>query len=138
MIRALVLTIAVTTATAAQARTTAGVVPLTTASTDEYQWIGPALAGALNMRMALQPELNALTGRQINAAMRQDNIEPPALKDAASAVRLGRLLGADVIFIGSYEARWPDVSVNFTAVDVKSGKLRSTHSVIGDLDALVD
>jgi tetratricopeptide (TPR) repeat protein len=122
----------------AQARTTVGVATLSTASSDEYQWVGAALAAALNMRIAMQPDLNALAARQVNASVRQDGFEGQNFADPAVASRLGKLLGADVLFIGSYEARWPEITITLGALDVKTGNVTSSSTVEGDLGALVE
>ncbi len=128
----------VSLASSALARTTVAVGPLASTSSDEYQWIGPALAAALNMRVALQPELNALTSRQVNSAIRQDNLEGKPVASPEVARKLGKLLGADLVVVGSYEARWPDLTVTLLVVDVPKGVVRNTHVLQGDLDGLVD
>jgi tetratricopeptide (TPR) repeat protein len=137
MPRALALALLFVTSSAF-ARTTVGVVALTTTSSEEYQWIGPALASALNMRVALQPELNALTTRQINAAVRQDDFEGRTLAEPKTAQRLGKLLGADLLLVGSYEARWPSIKITLTPLGIAKGEARQSYVIEGDLDALVE
>jgi tetratricopeptide (TPR) repeat protein len=103
-------------------RTTVAVAPLVTASSIEYQWIGKALASALTTRVALQPELNCITLRQLQAAMRSDNLDPTHLSDPTVAQKLGKLVGADVIVVGSYAAAWPDLQISLKAYDPWAGK----------------
>lgn len=95
----------------ASARTTVAVAPFSTAASQEYHWLGAALAEALTLRVHRQPELNVLTQRQINAAMRHDNLTPQDLTQEAAAQRLGQQLGAHVLITGSYEAVWPDLTL---------------------------
>ncbi len=130
--------VALLTAGSATARKTVAIAPLSTTSSTEYQWIGPAIAGALSLRVHKQPELNALTQRQVNSAMRQDNIEPAALANDDVAIRLGRQLGADVILVGTYTAAWPDISIVLKAVDPQAKKVLNTTTIDGGLDELLE
>lgn len=122
----------------AATRTSVAVAPFATASADEYHWIGTAMAIALAMRIHQQHELNGLAVRQVKAAMRHDNLDKSAVATTAGATKLGRLLGADLILVGSYEARWPDIEFALQVVAPKEKKLRRTHTVRGALDRLVD
>jgi len=123
---------------AAQARNTVAIAPLASSAGSEYQWIGPAIADALSLRVHQQSELNALTLRQVNAAMRHDNLTPDRLNDIDTAVRLGRQLGADIILIGSFSATWPDVEMIIKVIDPQKKKLVDTHILAGGLDNLID
>lgn len=116
-----------------------GVAPFTSTSTSEYQWIGPAIAGALALRIHQQDELGALTLRQINAAMRHDRLRRGDLVDPDKAVQLGRQLGADVLVTGTYEARWPDIDIHLTILSPqqKRKKILSKQQLSGGLDDLL-
>ncbi len=120
----------------AAGRTTIAVAPFTSGSSDEYQWIGLALARALVARVAHQPELNAVTLRQLNAAVRQDSLAAEDLGKEAVAVKLGRLLGAGLLVTGSFEARWPDIRVQMKVLEPASGKVKNTYMLDGGLDEL--
>ncbi len=120
------------------ARSTIALAPLTSTSGPEYQWIGPALAGALALRVHQQPELNVLTLRQVNAAMRHDNMTADSLIELGSAVALGRQLGADLLVTGTYRAAWPDIEFIVKIFDPQKKKLVNTHIISGGLDDLLD
>jgi tetratricopeptide (TPR) repeat protein len=92
-------------------RVTVAVAPLTTAADPEHQWIGSAIATALVTRVSLEPALNTVTVRQLNAAERSDNIDPAAVSQPAVAHKLGRLLGADLLVTGSYTVRGNELEV---------------------------
>jgi len=122
----------------ATARTTIAIVPLVTVSSEEYQWIGAALANALAMRVAMQPELNGVTVRQLDAAIRQDNLEGEPLTDDAMASKLGKLVGADLIVVGTYAASWPSIELRVKAIAPSTGKVKDATALDGELDALID
>ncbi len=121
---------------AAQTRTTVAVAPLGSDSGPEYQWIGLAMANALAFRLQQIPELNGLTVRQVNAAMRHDRIAPSALLHQEPAFAVGRLLGADLLITGTFDAAWPNIEVVLNVWEPGHGKLRNTHIIQGTLDNL--
>lgn len=120
------------------ARTTVAVAPLSTTSSQEYQWIGGAIADALSLRIHRQDDLNAVTLRQVNAAMRQGNIEVQALTDAKVAYRLGLEVGADLLVTGTYAAAWPDIDVVLVVLDPRQKKVVSNQSFTADLDKITE
>jgi tetratricopeptide (TPR) repeat protein len=134
----LVLVCSAVAATPALARTTVAVAPLGTTSGQEYQWIGPALADALSLRIHRQDDLNAVTVRQVNAAMRQGNFDVMSLADEKVACRLGLEVGADLFVTGTYTAAWPDIEVMLVIVDPRLKKVVSTQTFTADLDQIAD
>jgi len=119
-------------------RMTIAVAPFTTTATSEYEWIGPAVAQALSTRVLGHPKLNGTTLRQVEAALRDDNIEPASVSDPENAIRLGHQLGADLVVVGTYSAQWPDIQFLVKVIDLASGKAKVTQTVGGDLETLVD
>jgi tetratricopeptide (TPR) repeat protein len=119
-------------------RKTVAIAPWSTASAAEYQWLGPAMASALSLRVHQQPELNGVTLRQVNAAMLQDNLKLEDLARDDAAVRLGRQLGADLILVGSYEARWPDIRLSLRTIDPQTKRVLNKTQLDGSLDDLFD
>jgi tetratricopeptide (TPR) repeat protein len=122
----------------ALARPTVAIAPLSSTSSPEYQWIGAALAGALSLRVHDEAELNGMTLRQVNSAMRHDNIAPSSLSQDDIAARLGKQLGVDLIVVGTFAATWPDIEIMVDVVDPWSGKAISNHIISGDLDQLIE
>ncbi len=127
-----------TPAHAAEAKVVAGVAPLSSSSGHEYQWIGPALASALGMRIHKHHALGALSLRQINAAMRLDRLSAEELLAPEKAKRLGQQLGANILVTGSYEATWPDIRVRITIVNPQRRNkfVMARHEIKGDLNNL--
>lgn len=115
---------------------TVAVAPFTTTSAAEYQWIGPALAQALALRLHRQPELNAISIRQVRAAMRNDALAPDDLLQPEVSKKLARQLGADVLVVGQYVAAWPELELKIRVVDAKGQN--TMHSVQRGLDELFD
>jgi tetratricopeptide (TPR) repeat protein len=135
----LVLSVALVASPAlAAGHTTVAVAPLVSGAPAEHQWIGSAMAAALVTRVALQPELNAVTVRQLTAAMRDDNLDPATVTRPAVAEKVGRLVGADVILVGSYEPRGVDLELSLTVYHPFAKVPPHSWTVKGKLEALVD
>ncbi len=126
------------TPTAHAARTTVAIAPLATSSGQEYQWIGVAIADALSLRVHRQDDLNAVSLRQVNAAMRQGNIAVQDVTTQAIALRLGMEVGADLLLTGSYTAAWPDIEVQLVTYDPKHKKVLNTQSFSADLGEITE
>ena len=94
---------------AGAARTTIAVAPFTTASSEEYWFIGYALADTIEARLSRENSFNTLTMKQWNAVLRDRDLPPGAIGSDADKLRVGKLLGARYLVTGSYQARWPEV-----------------------------
>jgi tetratricopeptide (TPR) repeat protein/TolB-like protein len=138
MLHTCFLALSLLSAAAPASRLTIAVAPFTTASTSEYEWVGPALAQALSLRVLLQPRLNSITLRQVESVLRDENIDPNNVVEPAYSSQLGRQLGADVVVMGTFVAAWPDVEVLVKVLDAASGKVKVTQSINGDLCMLID
>ena len=125
-------------ASPALGRTTVAVAPFSTTSSQEYQWIGSAIADALSLRIHRQDDINAVTVRQVNAAMRQGNIDVASLGDEKVAFRLGLEVGSDLFVTGTYTAAWPDIDVMLVILDPRQKKVVSTQTFTADLDKITE
>ncbi len=115
-------------------RTTVGVVPFVTASSNEYRWIGAGIAHGLTTQFLEIKEINTLTARQLAAAVRNDNLKTEDLNDEKVVDHLAVQTGADYCVIGSYTAEWPSVTVIARIYDVKNKKMQQNIVATGNLE----
>ncbi|MBN2359890.1 MAG: tetratricopeptide repeat protein [Deltaproteobacteria bacterium] len=118
------------------ARTTVAVAPFTTSSTEEYWWLGFALADAMEARLARSPTVNTLTVKQWSAVLRDRDLPPVAGAGDIELTRIGKLLGARFVVSASYLARWPDLKVMLRVIDTTTGKSALDHTAQGFTDRL--
>jgi len=85
----------------AMPRLTIAVAPFATESASEYTWVGPAIAQSVSARILHVPTLNGTSLRQVEAVIREENIDTAKLTDPANAVHLGKQMGANLIMVGS-------------------------------------
>jgi len=122
----------------AKARTTIAVAPFSTASSEEYWFIGYALADTIESRLARENTFNTLTLKQWNAVLRDRDLPPGAIGSDADKLRVGKLLGARYLVTGSYQARWPEVTVLMRVFDTMSGKVAFSAEGRGKLERLME
>ncbi|MFH1809043.1 MAG: tetratricopeptide repeat protein [Pseudomonadota bacterium] len=107
----------------APARITVAVAPFATASTEEYWWMGFALADVLEERLGQVPTVNTLSIKQWNAVLRERDLPPGPLSSDDEILRSGKLLGARYVVTGSYQAKWPDMRVLMRVLDTQNGQV---------------
>ncbi|MEW5854218.1 MAG: tetratricopeptide repeat protein, partial [Myxococcota bacterium] len=97
------------------------VAPFTSASPDEYQWLGLGLAELILARLARSPDVHALSIRQWGAVLRERDQALTAVDTDQAALAVGRSLGARFVVLGTFSARWPDVKASVRVLDAVSG-----------------
>ncbi len=118
-------------------RSTVAVAPFSTGSSDEYWFIGFALADVIEERLGRAKNINTLSIKQWNAVLRERDLPPGALSSDAEILRTGKLLGARYVVSGSYQAKWPDLRVLMRVLDTRTGKVALSTDAKGHLERLL-
>ncbi len=100
-------------------------------------WLGDALAHALAGRLWHADSINALSARQLKAAMRSANVAPAALTDAKVAGQLARELGADLIVASKLDAPKTGALQLALTVFTREGRVDKRATVFGKPTALL-
>lgn len=116
------------------ARTTVAVTPFSTASNEEYWFLGFALADTIASRLASSPKINTLTLKQWNAVLRDRDLPPGSPTADTDIVQIGKLLGARYIVSGSYQAKWPELKVLMRVFDTTTGALALEANATGKIE----
>lgn len=117
-----------------EARRTIAVVPFVSSANAEYRWVGAGVAHALVSQLLEVKELNTLTVRQLNAAVRNDNLNPDELNDDKNIDHLAVQTGADYCVIGSYTAEWPEVTIIARLYNASTKKTEKSYFASGTLE----
>lgn len=107
-------------------RTTVAVAPMVTSSSQEYRWMGLGLAHALVSQLLELKDVNTLTVRQLNSAIRHDNLKADELNDDKVIQHLSTQTGADYFVGGNITAEWPTLSIIARVYSVKDKKMVKT------------
>ncbi len=106
------------------------VMPLKNLKPDpETDWIGQGAAEALSTRLVSVPGLRTIERLQIEKVREEQNFQNTDLADPATAVAIGKLLGAERIVVGSFVKAGPNILFNVRVVDVATGEVLSTGSL---------
>lgn len=107
-----------------------------TTDNKEYAWLSKGLADMLITDMAGVPELTVVEREDLQKIVKEQERSLTDLFDEQSAVRIGMLLAAKQIVIGSFIIQAPTLRVDVKIVDVESGKVQKAVQNSGDLKLL--
>lgn len=107
--------------------------------------IGQEIAETLITDLAKSNRLNLVERAQLGQALRELRLQTTGLIEPAQAKRVGKLIGADAIVVGSFYTRDGQIVINARVVDVRTGqvmkgqaenvqgRLSNLYSLLGDL-----
>lgn len=96
--------------------------PFLSSSAEEHRWLSLGLAEMLVSRLSRSDAVHVLSIRQWGAVLRERDLAVAPLDSDEDQRTVGRSLGARHVITGSYQARWPDLTVQVRLLDVASGK----------------
>lgn len=129
----------VSTGAAAQPIATIAVLPFENLKKDaQYDWLGIGAADTLTTKLAAVDALIVVERSQIQKVLQEQDFHKLDVTDPASVVRVGKLLAAQRIVIGTYATQSEQVLFNVRVVDVESSEVLSTASLTGRLDRIFD
>ncbi|PIQ28308.1 hypothetical protein COW36_04260 [bacterium (Candidatus Blackallbacteria) CG17_big_fil_post_rev_8_21_14_2_50_48_46] len=115
------------------------VLPFRNLSTGETQeWLGESFAESLTTVLSQRPQLALIERSQLNQILREQGFGQSALADEKQAPRLGRMLGARKILVGSYQKEGERLLVQARVVDAETGQIEAGQAVRveGSLDQI--
>ncbi len=107
--------------------------------------IGQEIAETLITDLAKSDRLNLVERAQLGQALRELRLQTTGLIEPAQAKRVGKLIGADAIVVGSFYTRDGQIVINVRVVNVRTGqvmkgqaenvqgRLSNLYSLLGDL-----
>jgi len=107
--------------------------------------IGQEIAETLGTDLAKSDRITLVERAQLGQALRELRLQSTGLTEPAQAKRVGKLIGADAIIVGSFYVRANQIVINARVVDVRTGKvmkgraeniqgkLSDLYTLLGDL-----
>ena len=129
------------TETRAQAATSLRVVVLpfqNLTGKSEDQWLGESFAESLTMGLLKVEALQVIERAQISQILREQQFGQTGLVDEGTAPRLGKLVGAEVVILGSYQKVGEQIQANVRFVHLETGQVNKKWAtqVEGSLNQL--
>lgn len=107
--------------------------------------IGQEIAETLGTDLAKSDRITLVERSQLGQALRELRLQHAGLTEPSQAKRVGKLIGADAIIVGSFYVRANQIVINARVVDVRTGKvmagraenvqgrLSDLYNLLGDL-----
>ncbi len=125
--------------TATQPPRTIAVLPFKNLKADKQtDWVGEGAAETLTTKLAGVPALVVVERNQIKEVLKEQDFQNTDMTNPASAVKVGQVLGAERIVIGTFASDGGTVMFNVRVADVQSGVVLNTASVTGKSTEIFD
>jgi len=100
--------------------------------------IGQEIAETLGTDLAKSERITLVERAQLGKALRELRLQNTGLTEPAQARKVGKLVGADAIIVGSFYVRGNQIVINARVVDVRTGKVMAgrAENVQGKLSDL--
>jgi TolB-like protein len=100
--------------------------------------IGQEIAETLGTDLAKSERITLVERSQLGQALRELRLQNTGLTEPAQARKVGKLVGADAIIVGSFYVRGNQIVINARVVDVRTGKVMAgrAENVQGKLSDL--
>jgi TolB-like protein len=99
--------------------------------------LGKAVAEIIRTELVSTQDYRVVERAQINRALSEQTLQKSGIIDNESAVQLGKIIGADLIVIGSVVKIGTAYTINSRMIDVKTGEAKLGKNITGnDLNLL--
>lgn len=116
---------------------TVGVLPFENNSLidrDTYAPLGKGLGAMISTRLSSVPSLAVVERVQLESALREIALGQTGIIDEASAPRVGEMVGADMLLLGSFMVNAGRLRIDVRLVEVETGKVVKAEQVEGGVD----
>ena len=104
----------------------------------DTDWIGAGAAETLTTKLCGVPGLVAVERSQIRKIIDEQDFQQSDLSGPSSAVKVGRLVGAERVVMGSFAAEGDGLLFNARVVDVKTATVLNAASATGRREEVFD
>jgi TolB-like protein len=104
----------------------------------DYDHLGKGLASMMTTDLSAVDELQLLERQRLDAVTKEINLQGTAAFDSSTAVKVGRLAGAQYIVLGTLAAVDPQVRIDTRIVRVETGAIVKTARVSGKQNDFFD
>lgn len=108
--------------------------PFANAGDTKYAWLSAGMADSVINDLLLVKNVRVISEKDRQKGLQEIEFSMSGMVDEQKAVRAGSMLGANVIFTGSYTVINNSVRVIAKLIDVKTGELVKTAKLDGSLD----
>lgn len=104
----------------------------------QYDPLGKGIASMMISDLGAVPEIQLLERERIRDILKEMELTRSQYFDSTTAVKVGRLTGAEYIIVGAFAAVEPQMRIDTRVVRVGTGQIVKTARVVGKEDAFFD
>ena len=104
----------------------------------EYDAMGRGVAAMLITDLSGVPEIKLVERERLQAVLAEQQMQRSKFFDSTTAVKTGRLIGAEYLLTGAFTAMDPDIRIDTRVVRVETGEVVRTAKVQGKQDKFFD
>jgi tetratricopeptide (TPR) repeat protein len=95
----------------------------------KQSWLGESLAESLTTSLSQRSQLSLIERSQLELILQEQGFSQSALADESQAPRLGKIMGARKLLIGSYQQQGQTLQIQARLVDVETGQIAEGQAV---------
>ncbi len=100
----------------------------------DFDPLGKGIASMMISDLSAVPEIQLLERDRIQDLVKEMELQHTKFFDSTTAVKVGRMSGAEYIVVGSFAALQPRMKIDTRVVRVETGEIVKTAQVTGDDD----
>jgi TolB-like protein len=104
----------------------------------DYDAMGRGLAAMMITDLSASPDLRLVERERMQDVLKEQEMQRSRMFDSTTAVKAGRLLGAEFIATGSIAAAAPELRIDLRVIRVETGQVVKAARVTGPEDKLFD
>ena len=104
----------------------------------DYDPMGRGLAAMMINDLSVSPELRLVERERMQDVLNEQHMQRSAMFDSTTAVRAGRLLGAEIIATGSLAAAGAELRIDMRLIRVETGEIIKSARATGPEEKLFD
>jgi len=104
----------------------------------EYSWIAAGLTDTVISDLNRISVVNVFSDDDRKKAVQEMSLAMTGLLDEESAVKVGKVLGANIIFTGSVQVSGKNIRINARLINVETTKVEKTIKLDGNIDGIFD
>lgn len=110
--------------------------PFSNTGDDRYEWLSAGMADSVISDLMMVKNVRVISEKDRRKTVKEIEFSMSGMVDEQAAVKAGSMVGANVIFTGSFAVINNNVRVVAKLIDVKSGELMKTAKLDGSLDKI--
>ena len=114
------------------------VYPFKNTGDKQYSWVSAGMTDTVISDLGRIEKINILTEEDRKKAVKEMELALTGLLDEKTTVKVGQMLGANVIFTGSYLVMGNQIRVNARLIDVEKGKVKKSLKIDGTMDKIFE